>query len=160
MNNRKKSKKLLFIATALTIVALASVLVVYAAVTLFTVTGGNVTVLGASTGTIEYATTNTGTPSWATTLSPTSSWYAELLVTGGAKAYTGAVTITWTLQTDASGSWQPVEGATITTSGVTLNGESQTFYAATDNTLGDAQDWSTYATGGTYEITAVVASAP
>ena len=59
MNNKKKSRKLLLITTALTIVALASVLFVYASVTLFTATGGNVTVSGVTTGTIDYSTTNT-----------------------------------------------------------------------------------------------------
>ena len=162
MNNRKKSRKLLVITTVLTIIALASVLFVYAAVNLFTATGGNVTVTGVTTGTIEYATTITGTPSWSTTLSPISSWYAELLVTG---AYVGPVTITWQLNSYATGSWQPVADATITTSGVTLTGEGQTIYAtatttAANNVLANAFDWSTYATGGTYQIVATVASAP
>ena len=98
MNNRKKSRKLLLITTALTIVALASVLFVYASVTLFTATGGNVTVLGVTTGTIDYATTNTGTRTWTTTLSISSgSWYAELVISVDS-TYHGPVTITWQLQ--------------------------------------------------------------
>ncbi|HMK94092.1 MAG TPA: hypothetical protein VK536_01705 [Candidatus Limnocylindrales bacterium] len=158
MNKGKKSRKLLFIATALTIAALVSVLVAYAAVTLFTVTGGNVTVVGVSQGTIYYSNTNSGTPTWTTTLQPTGSWYAELVINGNS-VYKGAVTITWQLQTDASGSWQYVSGASVVTTGVSLTGGSQTIYAATDGTLANAVDWSTNATGGTYQITATVASA-
>jgi hypothetical protein len=156
MNKGKKSRKLLFVATVLTIVALATVLLVYA-VTLVTFTGGNVTVVGVASGTIEYATTNTGSPTWTTTLQPTGSWYAELVL-GSNSAYKGAVTITWQLQTDATGSWVDV-GSPIVTSGISLTGGSQTIYASTDGLLTDAFDWSAIATGGTYQITAVVASA-
>lgn len=155
MNNKKKSRKLLFVATVLTIAALATVLLVYA-VTIYTFTGGNVTVTGVASGTIEYATTNTS-PAWATTLSPTGAWYAELVL-GSTSAYKGAVTITWQLQIDNSGSWVPV-GSPVVTSGIPLTGGSQTIYAATNGTLTNAYDWSAIATGGTYQITAVVASA-
>ena len=158
MDNKKKSRKLLFIATALTIAALASVLVVYAAVNLFTVRGGNVTVVGVTSGTIEYSATHTGSDTWSTTLQPTGPWYAELVL-GSSSAYKGAVTITWQLQIYNSGSWQPVSGASIVTTGISLTGGFQTIYAATDGTLANAVDWSTYATGGTYQITATVASA-
>src|SRR5208283_1088942 len=124
MNNQKKSRKVLFIATVLTIIALASVLFVYAAVTLFTVTGGNVTVLGVTTGTIEYAASNTS-PTWTTTLTSNSTWYAELVI-GSGSTYKGPVTVTWQLNSYATGAWEPVEGATITTSVLTLLGGSQT----------------------------------
>ena len=46
MNRTKRSKKLLLIATTLMIIALASVLTVYATVLLGTFTGGTVTVGG------------------------------------------------------------------------------------------------------------------
>ena len=158
MNKGKRSRKLLLITTALTIAALASVLVVYAAVQLFQVTGGNVTVVGGTSGTIEYATTHTGSPSWGTTLSPTGSWYAELVL-GSSSAYHGAVTVSWQLQTDASGSWADV-GSPVVTTGVSLTGGAQTIYAATDGTLTNAYDWSAIATGGTYQIIATVDSSP
>ena len=122
-----------------------------------TSTGGNVTVIGVTSGTIYYANTNTGSPTWTTTLTPTGSWYAELVIASGS-AYKGPVTITWQLQTDASGSWANV-GSPVVTSGVSLTGGSQTIYAATDGTLAGAYDWSQIATGGTYQLTAVVASA-
>jgi len=158
LNNPKKSKKLLLGATVLTIVALSSVLLVYAAVTIMTFTGGNVTVVGVTSGTIEYATTKTGSPTWSTTLSPSGSWYAELVL-GSSSSYQGPVTITWQLQSYATGSWANV-GSYVTTTGVSLTGGAQTIYAATDGTLANAQDWSQIATtGGTYQLTAVVASA-
>jgi hypothetical protein len=160
MTNGKKSRKLLLIATVLTIAALASVLVVYAAVTLFSVTGGNVTVVGVTSGTVEYAVTNTGSPTWGTTLSPTGAWYAELVL-GSSSTYSGPVTISWQLQTYATGSWVNVGSSPqVVTTPMSLNGGSQTIYAATDGTLASAYDWSAVATGGTYRIIATVASAP
>jgi hypothetical protein len=163
MAHGKKSRKLLLITTVLTIVALASVLFVYAAVTLFTVTGGNVTVLGVTTGTIEYATTNTGTPTWITPLQISSgAWYAEIVISSSS-TYHGPVTITWQLQTDVSGSWvnDANIGSSVTTTGVSLAGGSQTIYASTDDTLPNAINWgSVDSTPGTYQIIATVASAP
>src|SRR5208283_3658083 len=159
MNNQKKSRKVLFIATVLTIIALASVLFVYAAVTLFSVTGGNVTVLGVTTGTIEYNTAKDGSGTWSQTLTTNVTWYAELVI-GSSSSYTGPVTVTFQLESYATGSLQP-EGTAVVTSVVSLVGGPQTIYAATDNVLADAQNWALIATsGGTYEITATVASAP
>jgi len=160
MNNKKKSRKLLLITTALTIVALASVLFVYASVTLFTTTGGNVTVLGVTTGTIEYSTTNTlaGDP-WSTTLSTTSggSWYAEVVISSG-NTYKGSVTVTWQLQSDASGSFTN-DGSAVTT-GYTLATGAQTIYASPTGVLSGNLDWHTVdSTATTYQIVVTVASA-
>jgi len=149
---------MLFIATAVTIAALASVLVVYAAVTLFTVTGGNVTVLGVTTGTIEYSTSNTVDGPWNPTLSVSSgSWYAELVVSSGS-TFKGSATVTWQLQSDASGTWTN-DGSAVTTD-VTLTGGTQTIYASANGLISLNQDWSQIdSTPTTYQIIAVVASA-
>jgi len=159
MNNKKKSRKLLFIATALTIASLASVLVVYASVTLFSVTGGNVTVTGVTTGTIYYSSSNTlaGSP-WSTTLSVSSgSWYVEIVI-GSGSTFKGAATVTWQLQSDATGTVTN-DGTAVTTS-VTLTGGSQTIYASPTGILSGNQDWSTIdSTPTTYQVIATVASA-
>ena len=52
MNIQRRSKKFFYITTAITIIALASVLTVSAAVLLGTITGGDVTVHGVADGTI------------------------------------------------------------------------------------------------------------
>ncbi len=158
MNNGKKSRKLLFVSTAITILALTSVLTVYAAVLLGTINGGAVTVGGVTSGTITYNTADDGSGSWTTTLSPAGSWYTKLALTGG---YTGPVTIVWQLQSYATGSWADVPSATVTTSGITLNGGAQSVYAKADGTLLGSRDWSLDATsGGTYRVTATINSAP
>jgi hypothetical protein len=152
----KKSKKLLYISTALMIVGLAAVITVYAAVTLGTITGNTVTVGGVTSGTITYNTQADGSGTWSTTLQPSSSWYAKLTVNGG---YTGPVVITWQLESYASGSWANA-GAPVTTS-VTLTGATQDIYATANGAITNNLDWSTLATtGGSYRLTAVIASAP
>jgi hypothetical protein len=158
MNHGKKSRKLLVITTALTIVALASVLVAYAAVSLGTFTGGNVTVVGVTSGTIEYNTA-IATSGWTPLLQPGGSWYAEIVISGSS-TYHGLVTIVWQLQTDATGTWAN-DGSSVTTTGVSLAGGAQTIYASIDGLLSDVKDWSTVdSTPGTYQIIATVASAP
>ena len=156
MNKEKKSRKLLLTATALTIAALASVLVVYASVTLFSVTGGNVTVTGVTTGTIEYSSSTSGP--WTSTLSVSSgSWYVELVI-GSGSTFKGAATVTWQLQSDATGTMTN-DGSAVTTS-VTLTGGSQTIYASPTGILSGNQDWSTIdSTPTTYQVIATVASA-
>ena len=159
MNNRKKSRKLLFIATALTIAALASVLVVYAAVTLFTTTGGIVTVTGVTAGTVEYSSSTSGP--WNPTLSISSgSWYAELVISSGSP-YKGPVTITWQLQTEASGTWANDGSTTPTvTTDITLTGGSQTIYATPTGVSTSNLDWSTIdSTSANYQIIVTVDAA-
>ena len=124
MSIKKRSRKLLLITTALTIASLGSVLFVYAAVTLGTFTGGNVTVTGVTTGTIEYNTAKT-VDGWTTTLQPGSSWYAELLI-GSSSTYHGPVTVTWQLQSYATGVWAN-DGSPLVTTGVSLAGELKPF---------------------------------
>jgi hypothetical protein len=156
MNYAKKSRKLFFVATALTIIALASVLTA-AAVFLATIEGGIVTVVGVTTGTINYTTTADGSGSWTTTLEPAgASWYTKLAINGG---YTGPVTITWQLQSFATGSWANV-GSPVTTT-ITLTGAAQTVYATANGGISSNHDWRTEASSaGQYKLIATINSAP
>jgi hypothetical protein len=142
------------ITTALTIAALASVLVVYA-VTLGTYTGGAVTVGGVASGAVTYSSSADGSGGWSSTLQPSGAWYAKLAVGSG---YTGPVTITWQLQSDATGTYQNVGSPTVTT--ITLSGSAQDIYATANGGITGNRDWSSDATsGGTYHIIATVVSA-
>jgi len=158
MNNGKKSRKVLFIATALTIVALVSILGTYAAVLLGTFNGGTVTIGGVnSSSTVTYSTTNNATATWTTTLQQNtgSAWYARLEVIGG---YTGSVTVTWQLQQNSGSGWTN-QGSALTTN-VVLTGSAQDIYASSDGTVTNNQNWGTLSTGGgSYRVTATVDSA-
>jgi hypothetical protein len=160
MNHSKKSKKLLIVATTLMVIALASVLTVYAAVVIGTINGGAVTVGGVTTGTITYSTTGAdGTGPWTPTLdSGTGSWHTKLALDGG---YVGPVTISWQLQSYATGSWEPVGTPAVSTS-ITLTGSAgQIVYATTTGviTASNNHDWHLEATaGGTYRVVAQISS--
>ena len=157
MNKTKRSKKLLFISTALTILALSSVLTVYAAVFLGTINGDAVTVHGVASGIIKYNTVDDGTGTWQTNLEPSGAWYTQLALDGG---YSGPVSIIWQLQSYATGTWVNVGGATVTTT-ITLTGEAQLVYAKADGTLLGSRNWALDATsGGTYRVIATINSAP
>jgi hypothetical protein len=154
MNYRKKSPKLLLIATTLTIIALLTVLVT-AAVLLGTFQGGNVTVGGVS-GTITYSSDNAHGP-WTSTLQSgvtANPWYACFNVTSS--SYVGVAIFTWTLQSYVGSAWSNV--TTVQTT-VTLTGSAQAVFASADGSLGSNQDWHTYSTSaGTYRLVIDVAS--
>jgi hypothetical protein len=161
MNKEKKSRKLLLIATVLTIAALVSVMFAYAAYLLGTFNGGEVTIGGInSSSTVTYSTTNSASATWTATLNQTvgSDWYARLEVTGG---YTGNVTITWQLQQNTGSGWANVSGTgtTVTTNNVVLTGSAQDVYASGNGGITSNKDWGTLTTsGGAYRVTATVDS--
>jgi len=158
---KKKSRKLLLISTVLTIIAIVSVLTVYAAVLIGTYQGGEVVIGGVGSGTIEYSTTNSTGGSWSTTLAasdPTASWYAELVI-DGSNTYSGPVTISWQLQIETSpGVWSPVGSPVITN--MNLATGAQTVYASSDGTITANTDWSITVNNfaGTYSVKATVDS--
>lgn len=155
MNNTKRSQKLLFITTALTILAL-SIVIVTASVLLGTINGGIVTVGGVTSGTIAYSNDNSPGGTWSASLQPNGSWFAKLSVS----TYHGPVIITWQLQSYATGSWVDVTGKTASTS-VTLTGTAQDVYASNNGDNTGNHDWSEdTSTGGSFRVTATVASAP
>jgi hypothetical protein len=153
MNKRKKSRKLLLIATALTIAALVSVMYAYAAYLIGTFPGGAVTVGGVGSSTITYSSGGT----WATTLqvsSVSTPWYARLEISS-ANTYKGPVTIAWQLYNETG---SPV-GSPVPTS-VTLNGGAQIVYASADGATTGETNWaSLISNAGTYTVTATVDSA-
>jgi hypothetical protein len=156
MNKGKKSRKLLLIATALTIVALISVMYAYAAL-IGTFTGGEVTVGGVASGTINYSEDQS---TWSPTLTVTSlstPWYANLVI-GSNNKYSGPVSISWQLENEtAPSTWSPV-GSPVQTS-VTLSKGAQTVYASADGTTTANTNWeSLITTAGTYEVVATVDS--
>ncbi|HUK85971.1 MAG TPA: hypothetical protein VLU95_08915 [Candidatus Acidoferrum sp.] len=160
MNKGKKSKKLLLVATALTILAIGSVISVYAAVILGTYNGGQVIIGGVGTGTITYNETNSAEATWNTTLTSvtvTNPWYARLEI-ASANTFSGPVTITWQLQIETTpGAWSNV-GSSVTTT-LTLTTGAQIVYASTNGLIAENTDWSTLATNaGSYRITATVNS--
>ena len=157
MNNGKKSRKLLFVATTLMIIALASVLTVYAAFT-FTIAGTAVTVTDVGTGTVYYSTDGTTYDTSSSGFNVGGNWFARILTS---TTYTKSVTITWQLQKDnGSGTFIDVSGKTATTT-VTLTGPGQIIYASDDGASTGNHNWGNdITTGGSYKITATFNSAP
>jgi hypothetical protein len=158
MNKGKKSRKLLLIATALTVVALVSVMYAYAAILLGTFQGGEVTVGGVASGTIMYSTTDSAP--WSSSLQPGgvgSAWYAELVI-GSGSTYTGPVTITWQLKIETGqGAWSNL-GSPVATN-VTLTGGTQTIYASANGAITGNNNWGSLITNaGTYAVNATVDS--
>lgn len=161
MNETRKPQRTFLAVTAITVIAIATVFMVYAAV-LSTYYGGNVTVVSTESA-IYYSKTNSSSlASWTATLPNVgngSNWYAYVNFTGA--GYQGLVKITWTLENQTSG-WNPVSGApTIVTTNVNLDGNPKTVFASqgssgqTTNT-----NWGTYSLwAGTYHIKVVIEQA-
>jgi hypothetical protein len=151
----RKSRKLLFVATALTIISLASLLTVYAAV-LGTFNGNAFTVNNVTSGTVTYSAD--GSTSWGASPAPFNvgdHLYARFELT--ATSYSGPATITWQLQKDNSG-WANV-GSPVTTT-VSLTGSAQTIYASANGLTANNHDWGDdISTGGSYRVTATIATA-
>ena len=157
MTTEKRSRKILILATALTVIALSAVITVYSAAILGIFTGGPVTVQKIS-ATVTYSGDNDPSSTWNSTLQTIagSNWYARLEISPGC---TGSVTVTFQLQLNNSGNWTDT-GAPITTGPITLTGASQDIYAASDGANSDNFNWGTVATAeGTYQILATVNSA-
>jgi hypothetical protein len=150
----RKSKKLLLISTALTIIALASVLTVYAAV-LGTFNGNAFTVNNVTAGTVTYSTD--GSTGWTADISAFNvggSLYARFEL--ASTSYSGPATITWQLQ-ENNGGWTNVGSAQTTT--VTLTGSAQTIYASASGSTSGNHNWGAdISTGGSYRVTATIAT--
>jgi len=150
----KRSQKGLIAVTLITILAIAFVLVVYAAI-LGTISGGNVVVVAVG-GSIGYSKTNT-TGSFQSPLSNVgvgNPWYAQLNTTSG--GYSGPVTIYWTLE-KTPGTWSNV---TTKSYSFTLNGTAQTIYASTAGGIAGNYNWGQdTTTADTYRITVKIYTA-
>ena len=151
LNYGNKSKRRLFALTAITVVAIASILTVYA-VTIGTFQGGEVTIGGVASSTVMYSLDNLAGP-YTTTLEPSgtsTSWFTRLEI--GAGSYNGPAQLTWQLQQEtAPSTWTDVSGA-YTTTDITLSGNAEEVYSN--------YDWSSdVTTPGTYRVVATVESA-
>ncbi len=158
MTYEKKSKKLLFIATALTTVALVSVGVTFAAISA-TFHGQEVTVNDVVQGSVKYSIDETN---WGTTIPTfdqgTGQWFARFDVSSA--TYSGTATVTFALEksTDGGASY-PTTVTTFAVTGFTLTGSSIIY--ATNNGLatGTYHNFSDdISAGGTYRISVTVAS--
>lgn len=160
MKSEKKSRKLLFIVTSITIVALGLTITALASVLGASAfnpekyTGGNVSVGGDTSGTITYNPNVDGVGIWTQTLQTSGSWYARLAIGNG---YSGFITIKWQLQREtAPSTWATINGATLTTT-ITPSGSAQVVYATANGEITGNRDWSLYANGeGIYHVIATI----
>jgi len=146
-----------FITVAIIIMAAVAASIMVYAYILSTYYGGNVQVVTVQ-GQVWYCSSNSTSPSdWTATLSNvgnSSAWYAKFNTTSS--GYNGAVTMTWTLQEDITGTWTD-QSATQST-GVTLTGSAgQIVYASSDGSQALNKNWgSSTTTAGSYRIKVVM----
>ena len=146
-----QSKKAYLVAALLTVVALSSIVVAYAEVTV-----GSVAPLQ---GTVRYSLDNAEAGTWNTTLTPngpSDAWYSRLELNSA--GYNGLVTITWKLQQKTGFSdWSDVPGAAISTS-IVLSGNTQNAYATSNGSYGSGNhDWGQdITTSGTYRVVVTI----
>jgi hypothetical protein len=149
----RKSKKLLIVSTALMVLALSSVLVVYA-VSLGTFIGNPVTVNDVAAGSVKYSTDGSSYSADISAFNVGGHLYARFELTSNTA--TGSGTVTWQLQKN-TGSWVDVDSPVIST--VTLTGGAQTIYASANGNSTSNTDWgSLITTGGSYRVTATLAT--
>jgi len=139
--------------TAITVIAITTVFIVYAAI-LGTFTGGDVTIQQMA-GTMYYQ--GQGATSWSTTLSVGngSAWYSRLNLTANIPSQT--VNVTWTLSWLNGSNWQTV-ATTAPGTQITLTGTPTAIYVTATGTAAGNYNWGTYTTSvdRTYRVKAVV----
>ena len=154
MNSNKKSQRTFITVTMITVIAVTTVFIVYAAI-LGTYPGGDVSIQQ-MTGTIYYQ--GEGSSTWATTLSVGNgtAWYGRLNLTGSVPSQT--VNVTWTLEWNNAGTWETVSGPTPAETQITLTGVATAIYATADGTASGNYNWGqhTTTTSETYRVKAVV----
>lgn len=152
MNATQKPQRTFLAVTLLTVIAVTTVFLVYAAV-LMTLTGTTVTV-NETGGSMQYNLSNASNSTWASSLSAMNNgtaWYARINVTGAA---TQAVTINWVLQKN-TGTW--VDQSTPVTTTMTLSVGDNTVYATTAGTFSGNYNWGSLTTTvGSYRVKAVI----
>jgi len=152
MNATRKSQRTFLTVTCITVVAVTTVFLVYAAV-LLTLTGTTVTV-NEGGGSVQYNLSNTSNNTWVGTLSPMVNgtyWYARINITNAAAQ---AVTIDWTLQ-ENTGSW--VDVSTPVTTTIALTTGDNTVYATTNGLFTGNYNFGLLTTsGGSYRVKATV----
>ena len=152
MNATRKSQRTFLTVTCITVVAVTTVFMVYAAV-LLTLTGTIVTV-NEGGGSMQYNLSNTSNATWGSNLSPMVNgtyWYARINITNAAAQ---AVTINWALEQDVSG-WTIISIPVNTT--ITLLAGDNTIYSTTNGNFTGNYNWGSLTTsGGSYRVKATV----
>ncbi len=153
MSTSRKSQRTFVTVTVITVIAIATVFIVYAAV-IGTYPGGNVNIQQ-MVGEINYW--GEGSTAWATSISigNGTSWYARLNLTSNIPSQT--VNVTWTLQWLNGSNWDTVS-TTAPETQVTLTGVATQVYVTTGGTEPGNYDWGTYTqtVDRTYRVKAVV----
>jgi hypothetical protein len=154
MNTTQKSQRTFMTVTMITVIAVTTVFIVYAAI-LGTYPGGNVSIQTMQ-GEIYYQ--GEGSTTWATTLSigNGSAWYARLNITTNVPSQT--VNVTWTLEWDNSGTWTTVGGTSAPETQIALTGVATAIYATANGGSSGNYNWGTHTTtlDRTYRVKAVV----
>ena len=152
MNTSRKSQRTFLTVTSITVLAVTTVFLVYAAV-LLTLTGNTVTITEGG-GSLQYTLDGASNSSWASTLPSIingTEWYARINITG---ASIQDVTIDWTLQ-EYTTSWGDIGTPTQTT--MTLLAGDNTVYVTATGVFTNNRNWGLDTTsGGTYRVKATV----
>jgi len=154
MNTTPKPQRAFFTVTLLTVIAVSTVFMVYAAV-LLTLYGTTVTVNEPSGTSVQYNRVNDSNSSWVTSF-PTSintsiPWYTRINITNTASQ---DVTINWVLEKN-TGSWIWVATPVNTT--ITLAAGLNTVYATDTGVFTGNYNWGTLTTtGGSYRVKAII----
>ena len=159
MNERNKSQTAFVGVTLITLLGVAFVLVVYAALLGTMSNPGNVFLgsEGSVARTVKYSSDNAAP--WTDSLSlggATADWYARVDLTAG--YYYGPVTFTWQLQRDMSG-WTNV--GTSNTTDITLDATTSIIYVSGASATGN-ENWKNQVGGqsGTYRVYVTVDTNP
>jgi len=154
MSASRKSQRTFMTVTAITVIAITTVFLVYAAI-LGTYPGGQVTI-NQMQGTIYYY--GEGSTTWSTTLSVGNStaWYARLNVTSSIPSQT--VNVTWTLEWLNGATWETVSGPTPPETQILLTGQPTAIYVTAGGGSSGNYNWGTHTTSvdEIYRVKAVV----
>lgn len=140
----KQSQRTFVSVTLLTVLSIAIVIVVYAAMLGGPYPGGEVKVGGVTliAGTPEYSLVDQ-TGAWSPTLDVATtgtSWFARINTTGN--EYVGPVRITWHLEKLMAGpTWTDVSGISPHTTDINLIANSQTIYCSSNGDITTNNDW-------------------
>jgi hypothetical protein len=151
MNATRKSQNTFLTVTLLTVLAVTTVFVVYAAV-LLTLTGTTV-IVNTGGGSMQYNLNGASNATWVGSLADMingTAWYARINITNAAAQ---AVTIDWTLQKYTT-SWGDVSTPVTTT--IALTAGDNTVYATTNGVFTGNYNWGLLTSGGSYRVKATV----
>jgi hypothetical protein len=153
MSTSKKSQRTFMTVTMITVIAITTVFIVYAAI-LGTYPGGNVSIQGIG-GEIYYQ--QQGVSSWTATLNIANgtSWYSRLNLTTNVPSQT--VNITWALEWLNGSNWDAVS-TTAPETQIALAGAATAIYVTATGIQSGNYDWGAYTTNvdRTYRVKATV----